>query len=169
MLIHITTIAPEQAAVEIMKHMDFHGGQWIVNAVEDEGYIMAKVGTLCGKRLSRSCSPSLCGPFSTGTSMDELEGRVRIARRISLGGKSASSQRKAQPKDDGWVSPTRRAEEMLAEGNIRISDLVEVIGISRGAAHKLMYRLIESNRARIISQVPTGIGKGTVCTFGKAA
>jgi len=169
MRIHITTTAPEQAAVEIMRHMESHGGQWIVNAVEDEGYVMARVGTLCGKRLNRSCSPSLCGPFSTETSMDELEGRARIARRISLGGKSSSSQREAQPKDDGWVSPTRRAEEMLEEGHIRISDLVEVIGISRGAAHKLMYRLIDSKRARIVSKIPTGIGKGTVCTFGKAA
>lgn len=168
MRIHSTTIAPEQAAVEIMRHMA-RGGEWIVNAVEDEGYVMARVGTLDGKRLSRSLSPSLCGPFSASTSVDEVEGRIRIARRISLGVKSDSAQREAKAKGDDWVSPTRRAEEMLAEGPVKIADLVETIGISRGAAHKLMYRLIESKRAQIVSRVPTGIGNGTVCTFGRAA
>lgn len=169
MRIHITTIAPESAAVEIMAHMQRHGGEWIVNAVEDEGYVMARVGTLDGKRLSRSCSPSLCGPFSAATTIDELEGRARIARRISLSGKSASSQREPAERDDDWVSPTRRAEEMLEDGPVKISDLVEVIGISRGAAHKLMYRLMESKRAKVLSEVPTGIGNGTVRTYGKAA
>jgi hypothetical protein len=169
MRIHITTNAPHKAAREIMQHMESYGGEWIVNAVEDEGYIMAKAGTLAGKRLSRSLSPSLCGPFSTNTTVDEVEGRIRIARRISLGVKSDSSIREAKPKDDDWVSPTRRAEEMLQEGHVKIRDLVETIGITRNAAHKLMYRLVESKRARIVSQVPTGIGNGTVCTFGAVA
>jgi hypothetical protein len=160
MRIHITTTATEQAAREIMRHMESHGGEWIVNAVEDEGYVIAKVGTLEGKRLSRSFSPSLCGPFSFNTTLDELEGRLRIARRISLGVKSDSARRDT-PKpahDDGWESPTHATLKLLKQRNITVAELRKELKLSRSGAHSVMARLVASNRARVVMRLPASSG-----------
>ena len=170
MRMHIITNAPELAAREIMQHMESHGGEWIVNAVEDEGYVMAKVGTLPGKRLSRSCSPSLCGPFSTDTSIDELEGRIRVARRISLGVKSDSARRDT-PKpahDEGWESPTHATLKLLGQRNITIAELRKELKLSRSGAHSVMARLVASNRARIVMRLPAANG-GNFNVYGAAA
>jgi hypothetical protein len=172
MRIHITTNAPHKAAREIMQHMESYGGEWIVNAVEDEGYIMARVGTLDGKRLGRSLSPALCGPFGCVTDLGMLSGELCVARAKSLGVKADSDRiekEKAKPvRDASWESPTQATLKLLEKQNITVAELREKLKLSRGGAHSVMARLVESNRAVVVERRPAANGS-SIYVYGAAA
>lgn len=114
MRIHITTDAPEEAANLLMAHMREHGGQWIVNAMQKEGFMAARVGTAAAKSLERSFSPCLCGPFNDRWSAEYIEADMREANEIGYGMKSSEAGRSkaGRPKLDG---PPRGDEVAVVE------------------------------------------------------
>lgn len=84
MRIEIEEKAPGIAAPILRKEMERRGGSWLVNAVGGEGYVAARVGTLEGKRLSRSGAVGLCGPFDITTDQDYIEAAMLTARLLYI-------------------------------------------------------------------------------------
>jgi hypothetical protein len=173
MRIHITTVAPEEAAIEIMQHMESRGGEWIVNAVEDEGYVMARIGTLDGKRLERSLSPCLCGPFDARWSLATMTIDLRAARAIGYGVKS-SLKRPAEPRRShlgrppgGHISPTHETLKRLEQRNWTVSELAADLNITRRSAQNAVQKLLRSNRAKLVERRP--FCGGWMGVYGAAA
>src|SRR5690242_1324317 len=100
---HITTDAPAEAAAILMAHMREHGGEWIVNAMQKEGFMAARVGTFAGRSLERSLSPCLCGPFSAKWDLGFIEADMREANEIGYSQKASAAGRSkpGRPRNDG--------------------------------------------------------------------
>lgn len=149
MRIHITTIAPESAAVEIMEHMQARGGEWIVNAVEDEGYVMARVGTLDGKRLERSLSPCLVGPFSSAWSLACVESDLKLSRAIGYGLKSSMAGRSVPISRGGaWMVTGYKPRgdevtivEQLKREQLPVTELASRLNLPRKRVADLLRKL----------------------------
>ncbi|AHX16124.1 hypothetical protein CH75_04795 [Dyella jiangningensis] len=71
---------PADAAAQILMTITKEGGYWWVHADEDEGFRMAKLGSLYGDQLARSGSPCLTGPYSADISLDALIIALRKAQ-----------------------------------------------------------------------------------------
>jgi hypothetical protein len=170
MRIHITTTAPEQAALQILNHMQNHGGEWIVNAVAGEGYILAS--GVHAKQLLRSGAVALSGVIHPSLSLDALSETLAGIRKVSkdeVGEADDEDMQKDKPEhDDGWVPPTRAALELLETRHVTIAELRSALGVSRNGAHSVMRRLVESNRAVIVERLPA-VNGSSVCVYGKAA
>jgi len=68
------------------------GGEWYVNVYPSEGCMMVRGGTEAARRLLRSGSPAIAGPF------DALTGRTRLERAITEAGqREVRSPRKTFP------------------------------------------------------------------------
>lgn len=82
-MIQIKETEPFRAAQEIAQVMQERGGEWYVNAIEDEGYLMALFGSPDGGRMERSGSPSLSGPFSARWSLPMIAADLRESKEAS--------------------------------------------------------------------------------------
>ena len=174
MRIHITTIAPEAAAVEIMEHMQARGGEWIVNAVEDEGYVMARVGTLDGKRLERSMSPCLCGPFSAAWSMRVIRKDLKDARdggkRIKYSKHEHVEQIHFRPgrPPTGAVSAPAMVLKSLSSGAKTARELASELGIKHKSARRAVWVLCQREEVRVVQRRQL-TGCLEECVYGVAA
>lgn len=103
MRMHITTDNPEDAAAILMARMREQGGEWIVNAMQKEGFMAAQVGSPAGNSLERSMSPCLCGPFSALWDLGFVEADMREANEIGRAMKTSAAGRSkpGRPRNDG--------------------------------------------------------------------
>jgi len=131
MRIHITTIAPAEAAAILMAHMREQGGEWIVNAMQKEGFMAARVGTFAGRSLERSLSTCLCGPFSDRWSLEFIEADMRDANEIGYGLKTSAAGRSkpGRPRNDGEPRGDEvHVVEILRERPLAIVPIAEMLG-----------------------------------------
>lgn len=80
MIKQITDKSSDVAAEAILGLIAKHGGNWIVNAIGGDGYIVMLDGTAYAAQLKRSGSPCLCGPFGEGKDHDDIKAALIAAR-----------------------------------------------------------------------------------------
>lgn len=168
MRMHITTNAPELAAREIMQHMESNGGEWIVNAVEKEGYILAR-GPYA-KQLLRSGSRTLVGPIDATVPFDRLHGMLRLAHSKSLG----EAPRKKRPSESNRDVPIKpgtqqRAWAEMQKRNWTVRELADQLGVTRGIAMNAVQKLLRSRRVAVVERIETPGNNKPTCVYGKAA
>jgi Uncharacterized conserved protein len=140
-VIQVSEVAPDKAALAIADVLDSEGGRWLVNAVEDEGFVMARVGTLEGKRLERSGSPNLAGPFGT------LWRISYIAADLAAAQKAGQRVRVITPRIRAPKSRYELIERIVALLGVRqraASDLAQATGTSVDTVRKALRRLKQS-------------------------
>ena len=172
MRIHITETAPEKAAREVIRFAREHGGEWFANALEDDGYLIARVGTLDGKRLERSFSPCLCGPFSAEWSRPAIASDLRYARAVSLAVAAGQPIPEAHKSNRGRPPKGSRprveiALDKLKDKSMTIGELASALSVGRAAARNYVFKLMHGEQIRVIEQRASGSGSEAV--FGVAA
>ena len=142
-MIQISEVAPDKAALAIADVLDSEGGRWLVNAVEDEGFVMARVGTLEGKRLERSGSPNLAGPFGTLWRISYIAADLAAAQKAGRRVRAIeTAPRNRKPRSR--VELIARIVDMLGVRSRGASDLARDAGVSVETLHKALRRLKES-------------------------
>lgn len=146
MRIHITTDAPAEAAATLMAHMREQGGEWIVNAMQKEGFMAARVGTFAGQSLERSLSPCLCGPFNARWSLGVIEDDMREANEIGYGMKTSAAGRskRGRPRHTGKPQGDEIAVvEILREKPMAAATVAERAGWKTKKAADLLRKLLD--------------------------
>lgn len=130
MRIHVPQMKTDLAALDVLGWIDRYGGEWIVNAVEDEGFIMARMGTMDAERLERSGSDSLCGVFDSSSEPES------VAADLLAGREAPKKPRRAMVR-----GTTERVIEALRLGEATSTELAKRIGIEENVVQTTMSRL----------------------------
>lgn len=169
MRIHITTTAPELAAVEIMQHMEAHGGEWIVNAVEDEGYVMARGPH--ARQLMRSGSPAIVEAITADWALAKLAGHLKMARARSkaLGPRSAGpAPRSTVGRPAGEAANIiGRVRECVSRRYVTTRDVADELGIPTRAASRALFALKARKEVKVVERIARHVGHEYV--YGAAA
>lgn len=153
-MIQIKETCARKAALEIADVMDAQGGEWIVNAIDDEGYIMARVGSRYAGMLERSGSPSLAGPFNArwkvlfiANDLQEAKGagNVKLARKVET-----ASRRMYRSKTNRRSRNTvmMHVAMVLAKQPLSTDALAEKVGVDEQAIRNALRRLVHTGRVQ---------------------
>lgn len=149
MIKHITDKSSNVGATGILALIAEHGGEWIVNAVDNEGYIVMRDGTSYAAQLRRSGSPNLCGPFRAGDSYDTIKTALRAARTVEW------SPRKEPPMGGLKLE----AFEALAGGEMSSVEIAARINANAQSVSRALRELAASRHVRRVGfrrRIPTG-------------
>lgn len=124
-MICIHELAADKAALVIAGLCSEKGGEWLVNAVEDEGFVAARIGSPGGGRLARSGSPHLAGPFNARWSLHVIAADLADAR--SAGERSDASRRKEVSRFRADL--LTKIVRLLGTGEKRVADLANATGV----------------------------------------
>jgi len=167
-MIQITETVADKAALQIADVMDDKGGEWIVNPVEDEGYVMARVGSPFANRLQRS-GASLAGPFNARWKIvfiaadlqdAKCTGNVKIARKAATAARRMYRTTKT-PRSRNTVM--MHVALALAARPLTSDVIAERIGVSEQAVRNALRRLMRGGTGK----VPDG-GRGGVRSLYEA-
>lgn len=153
-MIHITEISADKAALQIADVMDERGGQWLVNAVDDEGYIMAREGSRYGKSLARSGSPSLTGPFDARCKVSYITDDLTEAKACGL---RRVSQSRVNPDSVAGNVLFRRMAAMLQDGPTTATTAAKALGITPKMASITICKLVGRGLATRAGKTRTGL------------
>ena len=140
-MIQISEVAPDKAALKIADLCDERGGQWIVNAVEDEGFVAARVGYPFAQRLERSGSPNLTGPFNARWRVCDIAAHLAAAQ---VAGRSVRviTPRTCKPKTRFELMD--RIAALLSDHAHRVTDMERATGASAFSIRAALRRMKES-------------------------
>ena len=142
-MIQISEVAPDKAALKIADLCDERGGQWIVNAVEDEGFVAARVGYPFAQRLERNGSPNLAGPFNSRWLVCNIAADLAAAQ---VAGRSlrvvTSRDRTRKPKTRLELMDLIAA--LLSDHAHRVTDMERATGASAFSIRAALRRMKES-------------------------
>lgn len=158
-MIQIKETEPGRAAHEIAAVMDAQGGEWIVNAVDDEGYIMARVGSIYAGMLQRSGSPSLVGPFNAGWKLSYIASDLRDARNLD-------TVTDTQPPVNEAV--TVKMAKVLRNGPMTVVNAANILGMPKRTALTVIVRLVNRGMARRTGMIVTGRAGRNPCLYEAA-
>jgi hypothetical protein len=158
-MIHITEVAADKAALQIADVMGAKGGEWLVNSVDDEGYVMARVGSPFAKQLERSGSPALVGPFSAAWKLSYIAGDLRDAQRLD-------SEVDTQPPVPEAI--TAKMAKVLRNGPITVVEAANMLGMPQRTALTVIVRLVGRGMARRTGKVVTGRSGRNPCLYEAA-
>ena len=158
-MIQIKETEPGRAAHEIADAMAAHGGEWIVNAIDDEGYIMARVGSRYAGMLQRSGSPTLAGPFNARWKLSFIAGDLRDAKR-------QGSPIDTQPPVDS--SAVAKMAKVLRNGPMTAVAAANILGMHKRTALTVITRLVGRGMARRTGKVVTGRSGRNPCLYEAA-
>lgn len=134
--------------------MDAQGGEWIVNAVDDEGYIMARVGSIYAGMLQRSGSPSLAGPFSArwkivfiAADLQEAKSQhsAKMARKVETAARRLYRSKKVRRSRNTVMMHVTMA---LAPKPITSDVIAEKIGVDEQCVRNALRRLMRGGTVR---------------------
>lgn len=152
--VHITDEAADRAAHLILASMLQHGGEWLVNPVEEEGYVMARVGTPFADRLQRS-GATFVGPVDARWDAAFIEADLIEAKHGENGATKRKIRAAAKRIYRGRkIKRTRRTIlsfvlQALTDKPLTADAVAEHVGISEQAAKNAIRRLKRSGRIRI--------------------
>ncbi|TPG50173.1 hypothetical protein EAH75_01360 [Rhodanobacter glycinis] len=158
-MIQIKETGPYRAAHEIAGVMIAQGGEWIVNAIDDEGYIMARVGSRYADMLQRSGSPSLVGPFNAKWKLSFIAGDLRDAQR--LGGVVDTQA----PADQ---ATTVKMAKVLRDGPMTVVAAANILGLHQRTALTVITGLVRRGMARRTGKAVTGRSGRNPCLYEAA-
>lgn len=142
-MIQVSEVAADKAALQIADVLDSEGGRWLVNAVEDEGFVMARVGTLECKRLERSGSPNLAGPFDARWLIAYIAEELRAAQMAGRYVRAVEvTPRSRKPKSR--VELIARILDMLTTGEKGVAYMERVTGASNWTIRATLSRLVRA-------------------------
>lgn len=159
-MIQIKEIEPGRAAHEIADVISAQGGEWYVNAIDDEGYIMARIGSRYADMLQRSGSPSLVGPFSAGWKLSFIASDLRDARSLD------STAVDTQPPTDSAI--TVKMAKVLRNGPMTVVAAANMLGMPKRTALTVIIRLVGRGMAKRTGKVVTGRSGRNPCLYEAA-
>jgi hypothetical protein len=171
-VIHITEVAADKAALQIADVMDDKGGQWLVNSVDDEGYIMARVGSPFANRLQRS-GATLAGPFNArwkivfiAADLQEAKcvGNIKIARKAETAARRMYRGKTIRRSRNTVMMHVALA---LSASPLTSDAIAERIGVDEQAVRNALRRLMHVGTVRRGRKVPDG-GVGGVRSLYEA-
>lgn len=152
-MIQIKEVAADKAALLIADVMDDKGGEWIVNCVDDEGYIMARVGSRYAGMLERS-GATLAGPFNArwkivfiAADLQETKpsGNARIARKAETAARRMY-RTKSRPRSRSTVM--MHVALALAEQPMSADVIAERIGTDQQTVRNALRRMMHGGMVR---------------------
>ena len=158
-MIQIKETEPGLAAHEIADVMAAQGGEWYVNAIDDEGYIMARMGSRYAGMLQRSGSPSLVGPLNAGWKLSFIAGDLGDAKRLS-------GAVDTQPPVN--EATTVKMAKVLRNGPMTVVAAANILGLPKRTALTVITRLVGRGMAKRTGKVVTGRSGRNPCLYEAA-
>jgi hypothetical protein len=151
-MIQIKEIDPAKASLIIADELRERGGEWYVNAIDAEGFIMARMGSRYADMLLRSGSPALAGPFNDKWKLSFIASDLREAQALSR-------YIKPRPVDSLPItedSAAARMAKLLQRGPMTAVAAANILGIHRRTALTAICRLVNRGMARSSGRVVNG-------------
>jgi hypothetical protein len=142
-VIHITEVAADKAALAIADLCDDKGGEWLVNAVDDEGFVAARVGYPAGRRLARSGSPNIAGPFNARWRISVIAADLAAAQEAGRPVHAVDTSSRIRKPQSRYELMTRILE-MLSTRQCSMSDITQATGADVEAVRPALSRLKQS-------------------------
>lgn len=156
MRIEIEHKSPNRAALVLRATMEANGGAWIANAVGAEGYVVARVGSLAGKRLSRSKAAGLCGPFTPADSQNTIDSALQAARAAYYAAYGPDWMSEEHPDDVFVPSHEAAYQAMQPDTLVSVDDLAKATGRSECSLKNAVWRLQKEGRIEMAVKAKGG-------------
>lgn len=147
MRIEIEHKSPHRAALVLKATMDANGGEWIANAVGAEGYVVARVGSLAGKRLSRSGAAGLCGPFAATDTLPAITEHLAAGRKAYHDAYGPDTV--DEPSESVYLPAHEEAFHAMRDGLASVDTLIKATGRSEASIKHALLRLRKEGRIEL--------------------